>query len=857
LAAVCKNTTILWPVLALAVIILGQGLLLPGAALAEPDKPVRIEAELGWDGQGEPGRYAPAVVHLKNTGGRDLSGVLEAINYYKFTYPVPPGSAPGKNKTSFFPSAAYGERVSLPAGGEKKVILWFPMNARGGRTDFVFRSGDRELARISKNLPDNNTNAGGPRPGGVGVLGEIPAALEKVRVVMPDGVIRYAKALQLTSELFPRRGEELNAFKTILVTGKGASSLNADQRKALARWVEDGGHLVVSGGLEIEEALAALPPGTVDVEIGAINERSNWQAAAAWLGQKSAGVAVNTAVAGLTGEGEAWGPEGNPLGRRFTLANGQVTLLSFDPNQSPWQSGPLGESLWQKFLAVPDMDKWGYDPYNNDYRLSNLIHQTNSLSPEAFPGWQPVGMYLLLFLIAAGPVSYFVLRRIRHPEYTWVAVPLLAVIFAGGIYLYMLQTGGNVLANVVQVVDKQAGGETNGYTAVGYFAPTRPDFTAVLEDPDRSVMVQPLGGRPPELMAEQTEPPYSIIRGSDLSVRFTDTTQWYTRAVAFRNDHVSRAVQDLKATVEIQGNRIIARVENKTNLHLDHVVVFLGSNYKMLGDLAPNSEKQAQMEIVVPQYNPKGNYGPEYFSAWQVFQYPDGPPVPPKPGMPMPPPTNRRLDASEQRRANLMDNWVGNMRRRGPVETGWPLTVLAWSDSPVAEPGMKGMARSPQYLSMFVLAPELKLPAGSFTIPAGLVMPEVTDSQVRSMFGHNSLRGMEGGSVTFAFKPNLPEQVKINKVTLTLDYFPVAAQRNRGMGPPSAKPTAVPRGVLEVYHPGKNAWQPLSGSKTFELSGDYATAGGEVKLRMYGGNSAKGTGFYFLPPTVAYGGEKI
>lgn len=844
-----------WPAVALVIFLMFFGVIPPDTAQAAPDKTVEIKAEMGWQGQGVPGRYAPAVLQLKNTGGKDITGLVEAINYHKFQFPPAPGSPTNKGQTSFYPSAAFGEMVTLPASSEKKIIIWFPLNGAGGRTDFVFRTEGKELARVSKSLPNNLTYPNGPLPGGVGVMGKVPPALEKVRVVMPDGVVRYIKALQLTGELFPRRGEELNAFSTILVTGQGAAELNAEQRKALAQWVKNGGSLVLSGGMEIDNSLSVLPQNMISITVDQITERSEWQSAAAWLNRNAPG-SVNAAMAPLSGSGEPWGPQDDPLGLRCPLGDGEVVVMGFDPNQPPWQAGALGEGLWQNFLVAPETEKYGYkDPYYGEQRLGSLVHMTNNLPAEAFPGWRPVAMFLLAFLIIAGPVTYWLLRRIRHPEYTWMVVPILSVLFAGAVYIYMLQTSGNVLVNVVQVVDSRESGEPVGYTAVGYFAPTRSNFTAVLENPDQAVQVQPMGGRSPELMREQDEPPYSVIRGSDLKVRFSDTSQWSTRGMAFQNQNLAQTIQGLEAEIQVQGNKITAQVINKTDMHLDHVVLFMGTGYKVLGDMEPGQDMVAEMEVNVPKYDSKNNYRTEYPTAWQVFMYPDGPPAPAKPGMP-PPSTNRRLSASEQRKANLMENWMNSIRRYGRMEAGLPLTVLAWSDSPAADLGIKEIYRPPHYLTMFIMRPEIKLPTGPFTIPAGLVNPEIWDSQVRGMFGHNNLMGLDGGSVTFAFKPYLPAQTQIKDIKLHLDYFSTTGSK-KGMGPPAAQPGAVPAGVLEVYHPGRGDWEQISGSDTFSLSGDFATRDGEVKVRILGGEPDNGTGFYFLPPTVAYGGEKV
>ncbi|WP_027364826.1 hypothetical protein [Desulfotruncus alcoholivorax] len=847
-----KTMTCGWTHVVTAILLLFMFFIMPGSAWAKPDdSPVQIKVELGWQGKVVPGRYAPAVVKMKNTGKRDLAGTIEAINYQVYMLPPQPGAAPGtKQLSKFFPSSAYGAMVSLPAGAEKTVTLWFPADGSGGRTDFVFKSGSKEVARVSEKSKAAVIN--GPMPGAVGVLGQVPAAMERVRLTMPDGVPRSPMVLELTAELFPRRGGELNAFTQILVTAEGALSLSDEQRSALAEWVKSGGQLVLSGGLEINEALSALPDQTININVQQIEPQSGWQAAAQWLNSAGSG-AVAAPAAVLSGDGTPWGPKEKPLGRQYILGDGGITVLCFDPNQAPWQAGAMGNAFWQKFLTPVDQEKY-YNPYGNDFKLGNLVGNTTNMPVQAFPGWRPVGLYLLAFLLLAGPGVFLVLRRMRRPEYTWVAVPVLAVLFAGAVYGYMLQSGGKVLVNVVQVLDNRDGKSPSGYTAVGYFAPTVPVFESVMKDPDRSVMVQPMGGRPLEMMSEDDDPPYSVIRGSDLRVRFSDASQWNMRAISFRDDDAAGIARGLGATVEVKGNQLVGKIKNDTGLKLDHATFFYGSDYRVVGDLQPGGEASVEMKVSAPQYNPQGNPGPGYPSSWQVFMYPGGPPPSPKPGMP-PPVQNRQLTVEEQRRANLIDNWMNGIIRQGPMATGWPLTVLAWSDSPAGNPGLKGISGTPFYLTMFVLKPEIKMPAGIFNIPAGLVVPEVIDSQVRGMFGNNNLMGLDGGSISFMFSPRFGPKTSVKKITVHMDYFPVQGNA-KGMGPPSPKPAAIPDGVLEIYHPGHGAWQTLSGPGTFTLTGDYALPDGEVRLRVTGGDPNKGTGFYMLTPTVAYGGDQ-
>jgi hypothetical protein len=842
---------------------------------------VGLAVQVGWDGKAMPGQTTPAVVTLENRTSRDLAGVAEVVSYYKEVPPPPPGSPPGTKPgpARYRPASVYGERVSLPAGSRKEVVLWFRLESPD-KMLFRFRSGEEVLAGHETSLPGAGLLSGGPLPQAVGVLGPIPPALEKTRILAPDGVPRVPLIIPLTAGLFPEAGEDLDAFRTILVAGGEAANLSRRQRQALAEWVEQGGHLVLAGGLALAASLEALPEGTAEVEGQGLVTRRDWQAAAAWLGvaPPPPGAAV---VARLAGAGSDWGPNPAPLARKIKLGLGEVTVLAFDPNGPPWDAGDLGQALWKRLL-VPASDPsqvWGPPP--GAFLPANLAGYTGHLPEDAFPDWRVAGVYLLVFLALAGPATYFLLRRRRRPEYAWIAVPALAVAFAGAVYLYMLQAGRNVLINAVQTVQVGPGARPQVYTGLGFFAPTQPRFTAVLADPGHPVQVQ-LGGYDGALPGSQEQnPPYSLIRGGDLEITFSRASQWAMRSLAFRQE-AGPELAGLTAELRAEGARVKARVVNGSRLHLDHVTLLFGRDYAVLGELAPGEEGAVELEITPPPNPNQPSYGPPYPESWRIFLWPGGTAAAPagaasaarmgagqtqqaQPGaIPAASPPDsyqgpsRPLTVEEHRRATMLDNWR-NQQQRGPMMEmmGWPLAVVAWSRDPAAPVGVKGLRADPHYLTMVVLRPQLVPSSGPFNLPEGLVSPEVVQAYVKSMFGWNNLQGLDGGSVTFAFRPQLAAGAEVEEITVHLPYYPKQAPPGVPQGsswPPSSNPAPVEPGALEIYNPVSGAWEQLAGRERFTLPGSYATAGGEVQLRVNGFEENSGRQFYFLPPRVGYRG---
>ncbi|MDN5348241.1 MAG: hypothetical protein PWP65_1805 [Clostridia bacterium] len=868
-----------------------------GAGTSAPKAPggdtpqVELQVEVGWEGKGVTWRTTPAVIKLKNNGTSDLSGVVEVVNYNKFI-PPPPGMPSGQASSLpplFYPAAAFGERLSLPAGSEKQVILWFPLQSPE-RMLFRFRSGDKVLGSTlaSLNLPAPV----GPQPQAIGVLGAVPPALEKVKFIMPDGVPRAPVILPLSPRLLPETGDELDACSTILVSGFDGNTLTARQKEALAGWLRQGGHLIIGGGAGARQSLAVLPENTSPITVTGSHTQTDWQAAAQWLEVTPEGSQETLAVT-LKGEKAVpVGPSKAPLGLEARIGNGLLTVLTFDPAADPWRSGALGQALWKKLLASED-----FDPYSAKFidpppysRLDNILHQTTNLPAGAFPGWQTITVFLLVFTALAGPVTFFVLRRLRRPEYTWLAVPVLGVIFAGAAYGYMLKSGGNVIINSVQVAEIGPGGRVEGFTAVGFFAPTSPVFEAALPDPRGTVRVLSYG-RPPDFRQniENKEPPYSLIHGSDLQVRFAPDSQWNMRSLSFCQEFPP-AIAGLKADLKVEGTTLTGKIKNETGLKLDHVTLMLGDSYQVIPELAPGQEAPVKLDIPAPAATsyPQGTPHPPYPPSWRIFlqsgsslagptrgqgkagvmttkrtvssqaaaaqtSFTAGQPLPPN----YPPP--RKLTPDEQRRANLLENWLNfNRRFFGPYEAqSQPLTLVAWSSDPLDRTPTQGLKGRKHYLSMIVQKPALSLPPGSFQLPPGLVFPEIVENRVRSMRGYNNLIGVLEGYLIYAFRPELPAGSKIEKITVTFPYFPAQsppAGRPGAMGQPSPTAAAVGEGVLEIYNAAARRWESLSGSTSFKLKGEYADDRGEVRLRVNGARPESGRAYYFLPPAVAYEG---
>ncbi|MBC7347838.1 MAG: hypothetical protein H5U00_10395, partial [Clostridia bacterium] len=128
---------------------------------------------------------------------------------------------------------------------------------------------------------------------------------------------------------------------------------------------------------------------------------------------------------------------------------------------------------------------------------------------------------------------------------------------------------------------------------------------------------------------------------------------------------------------------------------------------------------------------------------------------------------------------------------------------------------------------------------------------------LRQTTGYHNLMGILDGHLIYAFRPCLPAGARVERISVTLPYFPM--QKPPGtppdfQGPPAPQAVPVEAGVLEVYHVARGRWETLSGATHFTLGEEYVGPAGEVRLRLHGARPDSGRAYYFLPPAVAYEG---
>jgi hypothetical protein len=868
----------------LIALLIALGVLWPSTAGAQSLEVLQV----GWDGTVVPSAWSPVKVRV--TGGeRDVTARVEVELQGRVQ--MGPQATPAA-----YPLGAYGQELALPAGVAKELTIWVP--AEGNTNGRVVLSADgRELAE----RPVDFRAARNPFWPLVGVLAESPGVARAIgQIELPfEGLPIPLSVARLSAAELPPQPERLGALSALVVQGGAASGLTTEQRRALAAWIEDGGHLLLIGGPDGPRTAAALPSGYLPAgfagggsdDLGALTK---W----AGIGDAAPAGAPAARIEGSGGTPLA-GPADRPLAWRQTRGQGTITLLAVDPSLEPlagWSGTPalIKKALEPALPAGAQDEKARFAmayARNTDQRLGDAV---NSLPPEAFPTNRTAALVLVGFALVAGPGIHLLLWRSGRRAWVWLAVPGAALILSAGLYVVGIgREGRDVIGNVVAHVRLAPdGGAAQQELAAGFYAPTRRRLTVTVPGEAPVRVLNRMGpsmfgpsGLPPSV---GDEVPFHVVSGRDTRVELANG-EWSMRTLTFERS-VGGSLGRIGSQLGLEDGLIRGSIRNDTPYPLEDAAVLVGSTLTKVGSMAPG-----QSAPVVLDPSPNGNAmmgGPGL--SWRLFARPIGevsgptpaPTMPPAsgaprsvpsvrpaaarssfPSAPMPPPEAMELprDPETQRRVRLVDAVTNVPRPFGPPVQNLPLTFMGFTRAPVGE-GHPSAGQHPIYHLTLIEQPlRLDLGTGPFVLPDALAPGEIVSPPSAGMGGGGNgvlfWQELFGGSVVYAFQPPLPERASVTALLVTTRQVGSSQPTDAGRRGPApavpvpANPQAGPAesGVFAIFNARRGAWEPLPvGAEARVQPGDaYVGPDGTVRVQV---SAPQDRMVRFLPPALTVEG---
>lgn len=206
-------------------------------------------------------------------------------------------------------------------------------------------------------------------------------------------------------------------------------------------------------------------------------------------------------------------PGGAPQAARVACGAGSITLVTL-PVTGPEALGKAAAKFWGELLADTAGARWLREAQNNSHRLSMLPE----LPP---PASTALAFYLAAYVLVAVPGVYAFLRRRDQVLRLIVAVPALAVAFAGGAYLF--NSWGRGRETVLRQLGVAWGVSGDPQVVADHtdvlFSPRAQSFS--LPYPDRALM------RPDSQMSGRNAPPHRLeCRGREWNFSRESVPQW-------------------------------------------------------------------------------------------------------------------------------------------------------------------------------------------------------------------------------------------------------------------------------------------------------------------------------------------
>ncbi len=271
----------------------------------------------------------------------------------------------------------------------------------------------------------------------VGVLSSEPDRFIRLTNLATKTSGSSSKVIPLKSHHFDHY-LNMDNFALIIVSDTETLQLTAPQQENLARWVSGGGLLVVGGGRGWTKNKAALPSsllpftpsGTVEADtLTLLTDRIKLADAAGGRLLLTAGEVVSP-----RGEIMLEAAQG-PLLIAGDYGKGRVIYSTLNLEDPPFNNTLNFENIWNyifglntKYLVRTSErhELFGFSQFLSSLALGNA--DPLFLSPlKLFTG-------LLFYILLAGPISFFILKRRQKWEYAWFTIPALAIVFTGAIY---------------------------------------------------------------------------------------------------------------------------------------------------------------------------------------------------------------------------------------------------------------------------------------------------------------------------------------------------------------------------------------------------------------------------------------
>jgi hypothetical protein len=776
-----------------------------------------MQAQPAFEGHFKYGEWLPVWIYLENNGSDVNAEVRIQV----------PGTSGGMT---------FVAPVELPTISRKRIALYILPNNFSRQLDVLLISQDQLLASQSisvKPHPPINYLAG--------LIAPERGALSSINSMIIPGQERPKVLVDLSISDIPDRFEGLRSFDLLIINDIDTSALTSQQVKALEAWVNQGGRLVIGGGVGAQNTLSGLSDSILPFSLKNTIELEKVSGLEDYISEENP-LTYHVRVPGpfLAATGEATSAstlitqEGIPLLLEWNRGSGYVDFVALDLSASPFDAWngttPFWENLTKLGSAYPS---WMPPDISSRQQIaSQMPYALSNLPMLDLPSTKNLAVLLGLYIIFVGPANYLVLRKQKRLHLAWITIPAITIVFSVAAFgLGYALHGTDIFLNKIAVINLQPDGKAYANSYMGLFSPSRSDYEIQIQDDG---LISPLGSYYEPWSSVAPSPGNSsrgmiFYQGNPARVSGLNVEQWSMQS--FMTEGLEMDFGQVTSDLDLEGNTLAGNIINKSPYLLSDAVIVLGRSFTRLNNIAPGEEAQVNLnldDLSNPSFGTSISY--RLFEQQLSMSGPNG--------LSRQAEVKRIIVESVFERTPASSKWVGGNALNGAANIFQGPILIAWLDE--APPDIQIAGQSPaQQTTAILLAPltyslpktgRIDLPVG--TIPGSLsVIPRdgstCGDPSATAVYIYR-------GEAKFEFNLSIsPKEVQVENLKL-------AVWSDSGfISPPS----------IAIFNWSEQNWIPLDGvAMGVNLIPDaarFVNSTGQIQIRLSTSEDFQG-GCYYL-----------
>ncbi len=273
-----------------------------------------------------------------------------------------------------------------------------------------------------------------------------------------------------TAGMLPDRWKGYDPVDVIVMGDVSPSALSIEQRKAIKDWVYAGGRLVVSGGAHSQSLVGTFVEELLPVRVSGTRVLDSISSLSRQFGSniESAQIVVASSELDEGAKAVAVEDDGLPIIAERNAGDGKVVFLAFDYLDPALRAWDGRIKMWKSILPQPMPEE---PPIDSE--IARLFAST-AVKP---PPYKSVGIFLLLYILCLGPLSYVIMRK-RTGWTLPLMLSIAAVFILCSLGFNYVTMGHAAVVSDFSVVDFHPdAGRAHVSSYFSLFSPAKSDYT--------------------------------------------------------------------------------------------------------------------------------------------------------------------------------------------------------------------------------------------------------------------------------------------------------------------------------------------------------------------------------------------